>query len=99
MNIVEVSCEIGIVADDMLPKSSLPNALLTFRKTARIPLDWLMRAHETLGEGFFDETPSQQKIGVTLRKRPNGMNMIGQYDECVDVEGVLGHYSIQAGLI
>ena len=88
MNIVEVSRKIGVVADDMLPKSSLPNVLLTLGMTARIPLDWLMRAHETLREGFFDETPSQRKIGVALRKRPNDMNMIGQYDEGVDVEGV-----------
>ena len=98
VNIIDMRGVIGLVANHVLPEPSLPDGLLTLRKAARVSVDWRMGAHERLREPLLDETPSQRIFSVTLRERPDGVNMVGQDDERIDVEWMSSSDPIQTDL-
>jgi hypothetical protein len=76
VTVLDVAAEILIVADQVFPEPTLPDASFAVRNAHRTsPLG--------LGNGFgkvdFDQPPAQRKIGVAGRQRPNRVDMIGQH--------------------
>jgi hypothetical protein len=81
MTILDVSAEILLVADQMFPKSTLPDApFATLPPNLAAPLG----LGNGLSEADFYQPPTQREIGVARRQRPNRVDMFGQYHHRVD---------------
>jgi hypothetical protein len=79
VNVVDVPFEIGLVSDCMLPVTPLPKSAFPpggFAGGARRGL------HETSRKPRFDHAPTQRKIGVARRQRPDGVQVIRQNADC-----------------
>jgi hypothetical protein len=77
---------IGLVADQMLPKSALPDATFAACKADRTELFLLWKR---FGEASFDQAPAKRKIRIARRQCPYRMEMIRQHDNGVDLKRVL----------
>src|SRR5690349_4051127 len=81
-NMPRVVC---FIANEMLPKASLPNAALAARQAnGAQPLLFRQRLCKTR----LDQAPARRKIGVVRRQRQHGMKMIRENDERVDLERI-----------
>src|SRR6266702_5258483 len=76
---------VGFIADQMLPEAALPNAAFGAR-LANGTETFLLR--QCFGRATFDQPPAGREIAVAGRQGPDRMQMIGQDDERVDVEGM-----------
>src|SRR5205085_3689690 len=85
VNVVDMTLQVGIVANGVLPKTTLPNSSLTSGNLAGAAPHV---AGQTARESAFDQAPAQREIGVALRQRPDGIQMIGQYANCDRLEGI-----------
>src|SRR5262249_35451208 len=72
-------------SDQMLPEAALPDTPLTAR-----PADFAqpLRLRDRRREYDFDQSPPRGKVRVAFRQSPDRMKVVGQHDECVDVEWV-----------
>ena len=78
--------EVGVIADQVVPISPLPDAFFTAIPFA---LGGGFRHVMAFGKGRFDQAPAGGEIGVTGRQGPDGVQVIGQNDDCVGADGVL----------
>ena len=85
ITVLDVAAEILVVADQVFPKPTLPDASFAARKAHRASQLGLRNG---FGEVDFDQPPTQRKIGVAGRQRPNRVDMIGQHHHGVDRKGV-----------
>ena len=83
MNVIDMPREIAFIAERVLPIAPLPQAALAFAGTARRNT---FVGRQVMREDCFDEAPSQCKIGIVLRQRPDGMHVVGENDDRFDVE-------------
>ena len=91
----DVIVKILIVADQMLPKSPLPDAALAAaHANSAPPLCSLKESREAA----LDQTPSKREIRVTLGQRENSMQMIGQYHQGIDAEWLAAFGPADGGL-
>jgi len=58
VNVIQVLEKISIAANGMLPKTSLPDTLLTFRTSAFVSMWSVMGRDIGSGERLFDKPPS-----------------------------------------
>ncbi len=84
MNIVHMPRVIPVIADRMLPKPALPDAPLALHPTNRRQT---LTSRKRPRKGHFDFLPSSREIGVLRRQCPDAMQMIGQYNPGIDMEG------------
>jgi hypothetical protein len=74
MNVVDMALKIGVIANRMLPISTLPNTLLSL-----VDLACGSRPRiEAARKAALDQAPTRREIGVIFRQRPNCVNVIGQ---------------------
>jgi hypothetical protein len=85
MDVIEVPRKIAFVAERVLPITPLPNAALAFAGTAC--RDRLVEG-QGVREYCFDEAPAQRKIGIAFGQGPNGMQVVGQNDDRLEIEGM-----------
>jgi hypothetical protein len=76
MNVVDVSLQVGIVANGVLPIPALPNSPLPARSLAGAALHL---ARESPRKSSLDQAPAQRKIRIARRQRPNGVKVVRQY--------------------
>src|SRR5262249_7348013 len=69
VNVIDVTCEIGIATDRVFPITALPYSLFAFGALARVSV---RIAGQAAGEIAFDDTPASGKISVVRWQRPNG---------------------------
>ena len=72
MDVVDVTFEISIIANGMLPVASLPDTLFPLR-------DFALRSWpraKTVGKAALDEAPARGEIRVVLGQRPQRVNMV-----------------------
>ena len=83
VTIFNVAPIILIIPDQVLPEATLP-----YTSFAALPTDLAqpLGLWYRLREGDLDESPSHRKIGIVRRQSPDGVNVIGQDDECVDAK-------------
>jgi hypothetical protein len=74
MNVVNMALKIGVIANRMLPISTLPNTLLSLIYLARGSRPW----SEAARKPALDQAPARREVGVTLRERPNRVNVKGR---------------------
>ena len=91
MNVVQVSLEIRIVADGMLPEASLPNASLAAsvsrtRKASFPPA----RLKEVSREFSFDSKPPRRIVVVSRRKSPQRVQVFWEEHDADDLKGATG---------
>src|SRR5262245_4113429 len=79
--ILHVTAIIVFVPDQVFPKPALPHASFTASTTNFAqPLRHRYRFREL----DLDQAPPRRKVGIAGGQGPNRVDMIGQYDECVD---------------
>src|SRR5579864_2884754 len=74
---------IGLVADQVLPETPLPDAALVARDT-NFAAPLLFR--QGLREAGLDQPPARREVTVGRRQRRRRVQVIGQDDEWVEVE-------------
>ncbi|KYG19156.1 hypothetical protein SE92_01865 [Bradyrhizobium sp. AT1] len=82
MDVVGAALEISVVANCVLPESSLPESELA----AMIVRDRCTRSDHSMREYALDAPPSTRVIRVTFRECHDDMQMIGQDNDCIDRE-------------
>ncbi len=76
--------KISLISQEMLPKSTLPKSpLSSFFSTRRDSLTFF----DGTGKVSFKQIPSDGKICVVSRQRPNAMEMIRQDNHRIHPEG------------
>jgi hypothetical protein len=84
MNVIDMVRVIRVVADRVLPISSLPKSQLAIW----VALNCRILFEQPGTEIPLYATPSRRKIVVVRRLRKYGVQVIGRYDDCVDCERV-----------
>jgi hypothetical protein len=74
-DIIDVTLEVGVVADGMLPKPSLSDSPFAPLQLAPRPQ---VRRRQLAGKSTFDLAQARGEVGVTGRKCPNRMEMVRQ---------------------
>src|SRR3989338_938795 len=83
VDVIDTPRKICFIADEMFPISPLPDSSLTFAlPTVRATLTLWQSAREYR----FDQPPSQRKIAVSFWQRPDSVNVLRQYHDCIDSE-------------
>src|SRR5262245_19452100 len=81
--ILDVARVVGFVADKVLPEAALPDAAFIARDAdSAAPL----RLRQCLREAALDQSPARREVAIARRQGPDRMQMIGQYDEGIDLE-------------
>src|SRR5690606_22710800 len=94
VDVVDMSLEIIIIANKVLPVTALPNTALALAlPTGR----YAFVARQCPGEFGLDQAPAQREIEVAERKGAQGMQMIGQHDYGVDLPRMPSHGLSNAG--
>src|ERR1700733_10465313 len=75
VDVIDVTLEVSVVADGMLPKPSLPDSGFAPLHLAPRPQ---LRRRQFAGKSAFDSAPACGKIGIAGRQCPNGMQMVRQ---------------------
>lgn len=89
MDVIDMPREIGFVAQRVFPIATLPQAALAFTGTAGgDPL----AGGQAVREYCFDEAPAQRKIGIAFGQSPNGVQVVGQNDDRLQIEGMAAAY-------
>ena len=83
MNVIDVPRKIAFIAERVLPITPLPKAALAFAGTARRNT---FLGRQAMREDRLDKTPSQRKIGIVFGQCPDGMQVIGENDDRIDIE-------------
>jgi hypothetical protein len=84
--IFDMAHVIGLVADQMLPEPTLPDAAFAAgRADGTEPFLFWQRP----GKTALDEAPASREIAVAGRQRPDRMQVIWQDDERIDGEGMI----------
>src|SRR5579859_922408 len=83
MDVVDVAREIGIIANYMLPITTLPDALLAFGNFTIRPRLGI----DPTGKSALDEAPAASKVSVIFRQSPESMDVIGQNTNSNRLEG------------
>src|SRR5262249_31715728 len=73
VDVIDMTLEVRIVADCVLPKPSLPDARFAPPYLASRPQ---LRRRQHAGESALDLTPTSREIGIAGRQGPNGMEMV-----------------------
>ena len=87
VDVVEVLFEVVFVFDGMFPESTLPNSTTVFgalRLRNRLLAAPLLKP--AAGEFPLDAAPARGVSSIPARHRPNGMKMIVQQDDRVDLK-------------
>jgi hypothetical protein len=85
VNVIEVTHEVVLVAQRVLPIPPLPNTALAFGGAAsRVPFD----SRQTVREAAFDQAPAGGEIRIAIGQRPDCMQMIGKDHGGFDREGM-----------
>src|SRR5216684_610221 len=85
ITIFDMARIVSLIADQMLPKSALPDAaFVACDAHGAEPLPLRQRSREAA----LDQAPARGKIAIAWRQVPDRMQMIGQHDECADREGM-----------
>jgi len=79
VNVVDVTLEVVLIAERMLPIAPLPNAPFTLIGSA---WRYLFPSRQTTRERRLDQSPAGREIRVTLRQRPYRVQMIRQHHRC-----------------
>ena len=82
--IVDMAPQVALVANELLPITTLPDAAFAAVLTDGTEL---IDFRDRFREADLDPAPSDREIRVTLRQCPNSMDMIWQYHHRVDLEG------------
>src|SRR5437867_2483499 len=85
VTILDVTCIIGLVADQVLPKSALPDAALVARDANGAELFLLRKRSRETG---LDQPPTRREIMIVRRQLPDRMQMVGQHDEGINSKGM-----------
>jgi hypothetical protein len=85
MDIIDVTLEISLISYRVLPKSPLPDASFALGNPGGGPA---FIGAKSGREPALDKSPSRRKIGVILRQRPNRVQVIRQYNPCIDSERI-----------
>jgi len=80
VDVIDVTLEVRIVSDCVLPKPTLPDS--RFAPPYLAPRSQLRR-RQLAGESTFDLAPASREIGIAGRQGPNSMEMVWQ-----DADGV-----------
>jgi hypothetical protein len=84
VDIIDVTIEVRIIADDVLPKTSLPNS--RFAPSQLAPgsrFSWSRSA----GKSTLDLAPACREVSIAGRQGPNRMEMVRQDADGVGFEG------------
>ena len=77
---------VGLVADQVLPEPALPDAAFVARDAdSTEPFLFRKRSRES----SLYQSPARRKIMIARRQLPDGMQMVGQYHEGIDREGMV----------
>ena len=75
VDVIDVTFEVRVIADCVLPKPSLPDSRFAPSYLApRSQLSWSQSA----GKSALDLAPARREIGIAGRQGPNGMEMVWQ---------------------
>jgi hypothetical protein len=85
VDVIEVALIVGIVANQMLPVTPLPNAALTSGRKGRRSAFVLWQAP---WENEFDRLPAQRKARITRRQRPQTVHVFGQHHPRINMKGL-----------
>ena len=85
MNVIEVTQEVVLAAQRVLPISPLPNPALAFDAAA--VGDWLA-ARQSMRKAAFDQSPARGEIRIAIGQGPDRMQVIRQDHGGVDGEGM-----------
>jgi hypothetical protein len=88
MNVVNVTGEIGFIADGMLPITSLPNTLIAFGNLASRSQ---VGGWEKARKPALDKAPACWEIEIFFWQRPDRVQMIRQYADRNGFEVVTAH--------
>jgi hypothetical protein len=91
VNVFHVLDQVPLIPDLMFPETPLPYGLFTLLppRARDNPVAGLTTR---AGEGAFDQTPACRKVTISFRQCPDTMEMVGQQDEGIDLEGVTPHH-------
>src|SRR6266436_3197900 len=85
VNVIEVTHEVVLVAQRMLPIPPLPNTALAFGGAAsRDPFD----SRQTVRKAAFDQAPAGGEIRIAIGQRPDCMQVIGKDHGGCEREGM-----------
>jgi len=85
VNVIDVSGEIVVVADQVFPEAPLPEIIFA----APVAHERRAVANQPATERRLDRPPASRKVGVALRQGPERVQMVRQDDGGVDGEGSL----------
>src|ERR1043166_7658968 len=80
MNVIDVACKIGLVADGVLPEPSLPKCIVPVRMAPRRRT----RCDHMVAEMSLDPPPAPREIRISRRQGENRMQMIRQDYDGID---------------
>ena len=83
MNVIDVALEIPVIADRVLPKTTLPKCKFTIG----VARDGRARFHSGIRESAFDQSPPIWIIRISRRQRHEDMQVIRQHHDGIDGEG------------
>lgn len=79
MDVIHMSCKIRLVADEMLPETSLPDGGFTRAQARKVTLAVrTTRLKIRAGEQGFDAFPAGGEIVVMIRQCPDAVQVIWQ---------------------
>ena len=82
VDVIDVSLEILLVTNGVLPESTLPQRDFTIS----VARDRSTRLDDGCSEPALDQMPTIRKIGISLGQCHDDVEVIGQYDHCIDGE-------------
>ena len=83
MDVIDVSLEIQVTADEVFPEAALPDSTLSLLDPA---CGTPFAARNPGREPRLDVMPARRKIAVTGGKCPDAMKMVREDNDCVDGE-------------
>lgn len=91
MDVFHVLDQVALVPNLVLPEAPLPYCLLTLpppRWRDAFSIGLRTRA----GKGTLDQPPARREVSVSFRQCPDTVQMVGQEDKGIDLEGMTRHY-------
>ena len=83
MYVIHVCLKVGIVTNEMFPKSSLPNATFT---TIGANLGKPFDLRQAFGKSHLDQSLPGCEVGITLGKLQNAMHVFRQHHPAMNAE-------------
>lgn len=85
VDVVHVSSEVGVIAYQVLPVPSLSDTAFAFVDT---PGASMLPKRQVAREPSLDESPAEREIGIFRWQGPDGVEVVGKNDHCVNDERV-----------